>query len=65
MDDYEYIRKFSKITIKGVCEKTKANRSNVMSGSASKKTMNKVKKQIESEVARLYIIEDTDEKREN
>jgi hypothetical protein len=65
MDDLEYIKRFSKISIKNVCEKTKANRSNVLSGNASKKTINKVKKQIESEVAKLYIIEDNDEKRES
>jgi len=65
MDDLEYIKRFSKISIKNVCEKTKANRSNVLSGNASKKTINKVKKQIESEVAKLYIIEDNNEKRES
>ena len=65
MDDLEYIKNFSKISIKKVCEKTKANRSNVLSGNASKKTINKVKRQIESEVAKLYIIEDNNEKRES
>lgn len=57
MDDLEYIKKFSKITIKDVCNKSKVNRSNVLNGKASKKTINKVKKQIESEVAKLYIID--------
>lgn len=60
MDDLEYIKKFSKISIKKVCEKSKANRSNVLSGNASKKTINKVKKQIENEIARLYIIDDNE-----
>lgn len=65
MDDLEYIKKFSKITIKDVCKKSKANRSNVLSGNASKKTINRVKRQLESEVAKLYIIEDNNEKRES
>lgn len=57
MDDLEYIKKFSKITIKDVCKKSKANRGNVLNGKASKKTINKVKRQIESEVAKLYILD--------
>lgn len=57
MDDLEYIKKFSKITIKDVCNKSKANRSNVLNGKASKKTLNKVKRQIESEVAKLYLVD--------
>lgn len=61
MEDLEYIKKFSKISIKKMCEKAHANRGNVLSGNASKKTINKVKRQIESEVAKLYIIEDKNE----
>ena len=58
MEDLDYIKKFSKITIKKVCEKSQVDRSNVLSGKASKKALNKVKKQIESEVAKLYLLED-------
>ena len=58
MDDLEYIKKFSKITIKDVCKKSKADRSNVLTGKASKKTISKVKRQIESEVAKLYLVDD-------
>lgn len=66
MDDLEYIKKFSKITIKNVCEKSNVDKSNVFNGKASKKKINKVRKQIESEVAKLYIIRDEDnEKRES
>lgn len=61
MDDLEYIKKFSKITIKDVCEKTKVDKSNVFNGKASKKKINKVRKRIESEVAKLYIVDDKDE----
>lgn len=65
MDDLEYIKRFSKISIKKACEKTRSNRGNILSGRASKKTINKVKRHLESEVAKLYIIEDNNEERKN
>ena len=61
MDDLEYIKKFSKITIKDVCEKGNVDKSNVFNGKASKKKINKVRKRIESEVAKLYIVDDSNE----
>ena len=61
MDDLEYIKKFSKITIKNVCEKANVDKSNVFNGKASIKIINKVRKRIESEVAKLYIVDDKDE----
>ena len=66
MEDLDYIKKFSKITMKSVCEKAKVDKSNVFNGKASKKKINKVKRQIESDIARLYLMEDEmDEKRES
>lgn len=66
MEDLEYIKKFSKITLKSVCEKTKVDTSNLFKGKASKKKLNKVKRQIESDIAKLYLMEDEmDEKRES
>ena len=61
MDDLEYIKKFSQITIIEVCKKAGVNHSNLWSGKTSKKNINKVKKLLESEVAKLYIIEDKNE----
>lgn len=61
MDDLTYIKKFSKITITDVCKKTKVNKSNLFNGKASKKNVKKVKKQIESDVARLYLVDECDE----
>lgn len=58
MEDLEYIKKFSQITIIEVCKKAGVNPSNLWSGKTSKKNINKVKKLLESEVAKLYIIED-------
>ena len=65
MEDLEYIKKFSKITMKSICEKAKVDKANVFSGKASKKNINKVKRQIESEVAKLYLVEVEDEKRKS
>lgn len=65
MDDLEYIKKFSKITIKNVCEKSKVDKSNVFNGKASKKKINKVRKQIESDIAELYLIRDNNEERKS
>lgn len=61
MDDLTYIKKFSKITITDVCKKAKVNKSNLFNGKASKKSVKKVKKQIESDVARLYLVDDKNE----
>lgn len=65
MEDLDYIKKFSKITMKSVCEKTKVDKANLFNGKASKKKINKVKRQIESDIARLYLLEDECEKRES
>lgn len=57
MDDIDYIKNFSKITITRACKKSKVNRANVINGRASKKSISKVRKQIESDIARLYLID--------
>lgn len=55
MEDLEYIKKFSKITIKDVCDKAKVNKSNLFAGRTSKENFKKVREEIESEIAKLYI----------
>ena len=57
-DDLEYIKKFSSITITKACEKAKVDKANLYKGIASKKKIKLVKKILESEVAKLYIIKD-------
>ena len=57
-EDLDYIKKFSMISIKEACKKAKVDSSNVWSGKASKKKIKEVKKILESEVAKLYIIKD-------
>lgn len=57
-EDLEYIKRFSQITIIEACKKANVNKSNLWTGRTSKKNIKKVRKILESEVAKLYIIED-------
>ena len=57
-EDLEYIKKFSSITITDVCKKLGVDRSNLLNGRTSKKNMKLIRKGLESEVAKLYLMED-------
>lgn len=61
MDDLEYIKNFSKISVKDVCEKKKVDRSNVINGRTTKENIKKVRKGIENEIAKLYLEKDEKE----
>lgn len=56
-EDLEYIKKFSSITIKKVCEKMGVDRSNLMAGRTTQKNIKLVRKGLESEVAKLYLMD--------
>lgn len=58
MKDLDYIKKFSKISITKACKKVKVNRQNVLNNKANKDKIKKVREELESEVAKLYIRED-------
>lgn len=62
MEDLEFIKKFSKISISGICEKKKINRANLLTNRTTKKNAKIVREEIESEVAKLYIKNDDEEK---
>lgn len=64
MEDLEFIKKFSKISISGICEKKKINRANLLTNRTTKKNAKIVREEIESEVAKLYIKND-DEGKDN
>ena len=64
-EDLEYIKKFSSITITDVCKKLGVDRSNLLNGRTSKKNMKLIRKGLESEVAKLYLMEDKDVKETN
>lgn len=56
MDDLEYIKSVStNINISKICRKLKIDRANLVSGRTSKENIKKVRKEIESELAKLYI----------
>lgn len=56
MDDLEFIQNFSKITVASICEKLNISRSNVYNGRTSKENLKKIRKTIESEYAKLYVM---------
>lgn len=58
MDDLEYIKKFSKINIRKVCRKNNVDTSNLYKGKVKAEKITKVKKQIENDIAELYIIKE-------
>lgn len=53
--DLKFIKNFSKITISKACENVKVARQNVMKGTASEKNIEKVKEEIEKQIANLYL----------
>ena len=58
MNDYEFIRRFSKITIPKICKKEKIDRFNLLAGRTKEENYKKARERIESEIAKLYIKED-------
>ena len=58
MKDLDYIKKFSKISISGICEKNKINRQNLLNNRTTQKNAKIVREEIESEIAKLYRKED-------
>lgn len=63
MEELEYIKKFTRITLKDICEKANVNQSNLIKGKVKKEKIILIKKLIESKIAELYIINETDEDR--
>lgn len=58
MDDINFIKSFSKITISGICRKYNIDRTNLMNNRAKKENFKIIREEIESEYAKLYIKED-------
>ena len=57
LKDLEYIKKFSTISISGICETNKINRANLLNNKSTQKNAKIVREEIESEIAKLYIKE--------
>ena len=58
MEDLEYIKKFIKTSVPSICKKLKIDKSNLYSGKTTTLNIKKVRQEIESEIAKLYIKED-------
>ena len=58
--DLDWIKKFSKITVKKSCEKNKINRANLLNNKTSNENTRIIKEDLESEIAKLYIKKDDD-----
>ena len=55
MTDLEYIKKFTQIQITKVCKKLGIDYVNLITGRSSKANERKARKELESEIAKLYI----------
>jgi len=58
MNDRDFIKGFSKISITDICRKEKVNRSNILKVKSDTEKTKLVRERIESEIAKLYIKED-------
>lgn len=59
MEDLEFIKKYSKISVSEACKKANVDRSNLYAGRVKNKNKLKdVRENIESEIAKLYIKEE-------
>lgn len=66
MNDLDYIRRFSKISIRGICDKKKIQRTNLIQGRGNYHENAKiVREEIESEIAKLYIKNEGEENGES
>ena len=54
-EDLEYIKKFIKISVPSICKKLKIDKSNLYTGKTTNVNIKKVRQEIESEIAKLYI----------
>lgn len=58
MDDLQYIKDFSKISVSKICEEHNINRQNLLNNISTKKNAQIVKKAIENKVFSLYVNDD-------
>lgn len=60
MKDYEFIKKFTNIKIKTICEKLKINYGNVSSGKTSLENYKRIKYELLNELLNLFIEDNED-----
>lgn len=65
IEDLEYIKNFTKISVNRVCKELGYNTANILKGKATKERLHNVRKLIEDKQARLYIMEEYNDKEIN
>lgn len=60
MNDLEFIKNFQKITLTKICNDLKISRTNIVTGKGKKENFHKVRRCIENEIAKLYLLEEKD-----
>lgn len=55
MEDLNYIKKFSKISVSKICEEKNINRQNLLNNNSSKKNAKIVRNEIENKIFSLYV----------
>lgn len=65
MNDLDYVKNFSKIHVTKICKKLKVDRANLMNGRTKQENVKKVRSEIESEFAKLYIINEEGTQEQN
>lgn len=63
IEDFKFIRGFSKITIKNIANKLNISRQAISSGETTDENLKKVRKEIEKEIAKLYLEGEEDVKK--
>lgn len=61
MEDLRIINNFSKISIASACRFYNINQSNLKKGFVNDEIVHKVRRYLESEFAKLFVVSDTDE----
>lgn len=64
-ENLEYIKKFSEIKVSKICDKLKVARQNIFTGKASDENLEKVRREIEEQIAKLYIRSNNAEERKD
>lgn len=57
-EDVKFVLRFNKIRLSKICEKLNISRTSINSGNSTIENFHKVRKEIESELAKLYLKED-------
>ena len=64
-EDLAFIKKFTKISVNKVCNELGYNTANILKGKATSERVHNVRRLIEEKQAKLYLMEDKDDKETN